>query len=86
MPIDWIGGKEMGDIIYIIVLFVLPIITFINLYMALWFNKNKNLHKKFILTNVALIIYLLGMLTPISLTVCIVIVYLIFMFIKVYKN
>ena len=76
----------MGDIIYIIVLFVLPIITFINLYMALWFNKNKNLHKKFILTNVALIIYLLGMLTSISLTVSIIVVYLIFIFIKVYKN
>ena len=76
----------MGDVIYIIVLFVLPIITFISLYMTLWFNKNKNSHKKFILTNVALIIYLLGMLTSISLTVSIIVVYLIFIFIKVYKN
>lgn len=76
----------MEGIIYVIVVFVLPIIIFINLYMTFCFNKNKNLRKKFILTNVALIIYLLGLLTSLSLTVSLVVVYLIFVFMKAYDS
>ena len=74
----------MTDLIYIIVLVVLPIIMFISLYFEFIFNKKK-VSKKFILTNVALLIYLLGMLTSVSLSVAMIVVYVLFVFIKVYK-
>ena len=75
----------MTDLIYIIVLFVFPIVMFISLYIEFIFNKKKAC-KKFILTNVALLIYLLGIFTALSLFVAMIVVYLLFIFIKVCKE
>lgn len=70
----------MEDLIYIIVLFVLPIVTFI----AFYFNKKATSDKKkLILVTVALLIYQLGLFTPLSTFWAIVIVYLIFIFLLV---
>ena len=73
----------MEGIIEIAVVFLLPIVIFIMLYGELYFCNERNRGKKLIMTNIALLLYLLGILTPISNVIAVASVYLIFVFIKI---
>lgn len=70
----------MEGLIYLIVIFILPIVTFVAFYFSKNITSDK---KKLILVTVALLIYQLGLFTSLSLVWAMVIVYLIFIFLLV---
>ena len=77
----------MEGIIISVLYFVLPAILFGYICTKLYFDKakttTKNRKKKIILTNMALIVYALGMLTPLNRVYCLSLAYILMLIVCV---